>query len=110
MIDLVTPAAVARNGRPLTPPADAAGRDHFESLLARIRQKAATVGIIGLGYVGLPLARAFTSSGVRALGFDVDPEKVEKLRRGVSYIGHIPGQALADMRDRGFQATGDFGR
>src|SRR5947207_2247321 len=64
------------------------GQD-YASALARIQQKKAVVGIIGLGYVGLPLARAFTTGGYTVLGFDVDSAKIEKLGRGESYIGHI---------------------
>jgi UDP-N-acetyl-D-glucosamine dehydrogenase len=82
----------------------------FEALLARIKQKTATVGIIGLGYVGLPLARAFASRGFRVIGFDIDAEKVDKLNRGVSYIGYIPARVLGEMRERGFQATTAFRR
>ncbi|MCI0464023.1 MAG: nucleotide sugar dehydrogenase [Gemmataceae bacterium] len=79
-------------------------------MLARIQQRQARVGIIGLGYVGLPLARAFALGGYPVLGFDVDPVKVEKLGRGQSYIGHIDEQVVREMTARGFQATADFGR
>ncbi|HUJ76939.1 MAG TPA: nucleotide sugar dehydrogenase [bacterium] len=67
------------------------------------------VGVIGLGYVGLPLARAFCDAGLRCVGFDTDPEKVRKLSQGQSYIHHIPPAEIARMRqgDR-FVATGDF--
>jgi UDP-N-acetyl-D-glucosamine dehydrogenase len=58
----------------------------FESL---IRSKKAVVGVIGLGYVGLPLVRLFSLKGFRVLGFDIDPAKIEKLRRGESYIKSI---------------------
>jgi UDP-N-acetyl-D-glucosamine dehydrogenase len=84
--------------------------DSASNLDARIRSKAAVVGIIGLGYVGLPLARAFTSNGFRVLGFDVDSAKVEKLSAGRSYIKQIPDDAVRGMRDRGFQATDQFDR
>ncbi|MBO0700967.1 MAG: nucleotide sugar dehydrogenase [Zavarzinella sp.] len=80
------------------------------ALRTRIRSKAATVGVIGLGYVGLPLARAFAASGFTVLGFDVDPAKVEKLTAGRSYIRQIPDDAIREMRDRGFQATDRFDR
>src|SRR5947209_3131001 len=84
--------------------------DHYQALLARILRKHAAVGIIGLGYVGLPLARAFTAGGFPVLGFDIDPAKVAQLNRGASYIGHIPDRVLGNMRDRGFQATTRFER
>src|SRR5438094_30830 len=79
-------------------------------LLARITSRQATVAVIGLGYVGLPVARAFASAGYRVLGFDIDPAKVERLNRGESYIGHIPAAAIQEMRGRGFEATSDFDR
>jgi UDP-N-acetyl-D-glucosamine dehydrogenase len=82
----------------------------FSQLHARISSHQATVGVIGLGYVGLPVARAFTSAGFRVLGFDIDPAKVERLNRGESYIGHIPAAEIAEMRGRGFEATSDFTR
>jgi UDP-N-acetyl-D-glucosamine dehydrogenase len=68
------------------------------------------VGIIGLGYVGLPLARAFSDRGIAVLGFDVDPAKVERLARGESYIKHISAETICQMRERQFEATVDFGR
>jgi UDP-N-acetyl-D-glucosamine dehydrogenase len=83
---------------------------HFSPLLQKIQQKKALVGIIGLGYVGLPLAKAFTAKGFRVLGFDVDPAKVAKLQRGESYIGHLSAEMIREMRGQGFEATDDFGR
>jgi UDP-N-acetyl-D-glucosamine dehydrogenase len=80
------------------------------ALLSRIRSRQSRVGIIGLGYVGLPLARAFTDRGFAVLGFDVDPLKVAKLQWGESYIGHIPAEVVAAMRQRGFEATDGFDR
>jgi UDP-N-acetyl-D-glucosamine dehydrogenase len=79
-------------------------------LLQKIQQKQATVGIIGLGYVGLPLARAFASQNFRVLGFDVDLNKVQKLQRGESYIKQIPNETIRQMRERGFDATDRFDR
>src|SRR5262245_24033084 len=84
--------------------------DVLSALLARIQNKSATVAIIGLGYVGLPLARAFTSAGLRVLGFDIDPGKVAKLNAGRSYIKQIPDQTIAQMRAGGFEATDRFER
>jgi UDP-N-acetyl-D-glucosamine dehydrogenase len=79
-----------------------------DSLLKKIRDRQAKIGIIGLGYVGLPLARSFSAKGFSVLGFDIDPDKVAKLQRGESYIGHIPGEVIAEMRQRGFDATDRF--
>jgi UDP-N-acetyl-D-glucosamine dehydrogenase len=68
------------------------------------------VGIIGLGYVGLPLARAFASAGTKVIGFDVDASKVSKLIAGQSYIKQLPHSVIAEMNERGFTATADFSR
>ena len=84
--------------------------DVLSSLLSRIQNKSATVGIIGLGYVGLPLARAFTGAGLRVLGFDIDPGKIAKLNAGKSYIKQIPDATIAGMRGAGFEATDRFDR
>jgi len=58
----------------------------------KIRAKTARVGVAGLGYVGLPLIRAFVAAGYRTIGFDVDQAKVDSLLAGRSYIGHIPSE------------------
>jgi UDP-N-acetyl-D-glucosamine dehydrogenase len=78
------------------------------ALLTKINSGQARVGIIGLGYVGLPLARAFTDRGIAVLGFDVDATKVIKLQRGESYIGHIPDELVRSMREHHFEATDRF--
>jgi UDP-N-acetyl-D-glucosamine dehydrogenase len=76
-----------------------------------IREKKAVVGIIGLGYVGLPLIRAFIAAGYRTMGFDVDATKVEKLLAGQSYIGHIASEWIADCVKSGkFIPTADMKR
>ena len=87
-----------------------AAGETYPALLARIQARQACVGIIGLGYVGLPLARAFALGGFPVLGFDVDPAKVEKLDRGQSYIGHIGADVVREMTQKGFQATSHFER
>jgi UDP-N-acetyl-D-glucosamine dehydrogenase len=74
-----------------------------------IRTRKAVVGVIGLGYVGLPLVRLFALKGFRVMGFDVDPAKIEKLRRGESYIKSVPTEVLKKFRKR-FEASADFGR
>jgi UDP-N-acetyl-D-glucosamine dehydrogenase len=81
-----------------------------ESLLGKILGHQAILGIIGLGYVGLPLARGFSSKGFPVLGFDVDAQKVQKLSRGESYIGHIAAETILQMRQSRFEATSDFTR
>ncbi len=90
---------------------DATGQDHHSALRAMIAEKRAKVGIIGLGYVGLPLARAFTTKGISVLGFDTDPNKISKIGRGESYIGHIGDDVIRSMRaENRFDATDDFRR
>ncbi len=81
-----------------------------QELRARIDGSTVRVGIIGLGYVGMPLARAFVDRGIAVLGFDVDAEKVAKLARGESYIGHISGAMVEEMHAKGFEATDRFER
>jgi UDP-N-acetyl-D-glucosamine dehydrogenase len=80
------------------------------SLADRIRNRNAVVGIIGLGYVGLPLARAFTNAGYPVLGFDTDAAKVTKLNNGESYFKHLPNSDIQEMRSRRFAATNEFER
>src|SRR5579884_3102476 len=88
----------------------AVGQDQYALLADRIARGVCRVGIIGLGYVGLPLARAFATKGFPVLGFDVDAAKVAKLQRGESYIGHITADTIREMREKRFEATSDFGR
>ncbi|MDZ4684691.1 MAG: nucleotide sugar dehydrogenase [Planctomycetaceae bacterium] len=76
-----------------------------------IGTRKAVIGVIGLGYVGLPLIRAFTAAGLRCLGFDVDQTKVDKLKAGQSYIKHIDSAAIATLiREKKFEPTSDMGR
>jgi UDP-N-acetyl-D-glucosamine dehydrogenase len=80
-------------------------------LLEKIERHDALVGIIGLGYVGLPLALAFTEKGFKVLGFDVDPAKIEQLKAGECYIKHLDCQRVERAVGRGmFEATTDFAR
>ncbi len=82
----------------------------LNDLRAKISEHRALVGIIGLGYVGLPLARAFSGVGFPVLGFDTDPRKVERLQAGQSYIGHISAGTIREMLGLGFEATDRFDR
>ena len=79
-------------------------------LLERLASKTATIGIIGMGYVGLPLMLRFSEVGFRTIGFDNDLAKVVKLNRGESYIQHIPATGVARARANGFEATADYAR
>lgn len=85
------------------------GADHARWLLQAIALRSATIGVIGLGYVGLPLARLFVESGYRTFGFDIDPRKIERLRRGESYIGHLVSGWIADsVREDRFRPTAEM--
>ncbi len=82
-----------------------------QPLLNLIETREAKVGVIGLGYVGLPLIRAFVESGFSTIGFDVDQGKVDLLAAGKSYIGHVPSEMIAELvaADR-FTPTADMQR
>ncbi len=76
-----------------------------------IAGKSAIVGVVGLGYVGLPLIRAFVAAGFRTMGFDVDKGKVDKLLAGQSYIGHISSEWITEcIETKKFQPTADLKR
>src|SRR3954465_14845318 len=77
----------------------------------KIQDGTAIVGVIGLGYVGLPLLHAFHSAGFRVLGFDVDPKKIDALRRGENYLKHLGSSMVRDMVSAGrFDVTNEFAR
>ena len=81
------------------------------SLGNAIQNKLAKIGVVGLGYVGLPLIQAFVEAGFETIGFDVDEDKVDKLNEGESYIGHIPSSWIAKWRDdQRFEPTTDMSR
>jgi len=81
------------------------------SLLDKIASKSAVVGVIGQGYVGLPLALVFAESGFKVIGFDVDKKKIDALGRGESYIKHVgPERVVAAVRSGALGATSDFDR
>jgi len=81
------------------------------SLISKIESGSAVVGVIGLGYVGLPLLAAFHRAGFRVIGFDVDPRKIEALKKGESYLKHLGENLVSDMKKAGrFDATDDFSR
>ena len=80
-----------------------------DTLIEKIRAREACVSVIGLGYVGLPLAVEFAKAGLRTIAFDVDTEKVEKIRRGESYIGDVPDEEVQAVTATGhLTATSDF--
>jgi UDP-N-acetyl-D-glucosamine dehydrogenase len=84
-------------------------RAHEAELLElKFANRTANVGIIGLGYVGLPLALLFTDAGFPVTGFDVDAQKVEKLSKGESYIYRVPSTEIQRARTKRFSATADY--
>ena len=83
----------------------------LEEFLQHVAGRTATVGVVGLGYVGLPLALVFEQAGFPVLGFDVDVRKVESLGRGESYIRHIGAERVSAAFSRGrIAATTEFAR
>ncbi len=82
-----------------------------DELIVKIEAHDATIAVIGLGYVGLPLVLRFGEVGFPVIGFDVDSVKVTELNAGRSYIGHIEGERIAALREGSkFEATADFTR
>lgn len=82
----------------------------LDHLIRKIGDRSAVIGVVGLGYVGLPLTLRYSGVDFRVLGFDIDPEKVEKLNAGKSYIEHISSQSITRACNAGFEATDDFSR
>jgi UDP-N-acetyl-D-glucosamine dehydrogenase len=82
----------------------------IEQLKNKIQQREARVGIIGLGYVGLPLALLYSEQKFRVTGFDIDARKVEMLDKGASYIYRIAGEEIQAAKSNGFSATSDYSR
>ena len=79
-------------------------------LLTKITDRSASVGIIGMGYVGLPLAIRFSEEQFKVVGFDIDVKKVSILNAGNSFIKHIEKEKISAMVESGFIATEDFGK
>ena len=82
----------------------------LEKLCAALADKSAVIGIIGLGYVGQPLALRYAEVGYRVLGFDINRAMVDTLMEGRSLIEHIDDARIAAARADGFEATTDFSR
>jgi UDP-N-acetyl-D-glucosamine dehydrogenase len=80
------------------------------TLIQKLNDKQATIGIVGLGYVGLPLTIRYCEVGYKVIGFDIDPNKVCILEQGKSYIEHIPSDSIQSAIAQGFEPTTDFSR
>ncbi len=82
----------------------------MKTSIAKFKNKEALIGIVGLGYVGLPLMLRYNAIGFRVLGIDIDASKVSKLNAGESYIEHIAGDKIKNALISGFEATTEFSR
>ena len=80
----------------------------FSELKSKIENRQARIGVIGLGYVGLPLALLYTGQKLRVTGFDIDQRKVDTLNSGGSYIFRITPQEIGEARTQGMSATSDY--
>ena len=77
-------------------------------LIERINNKSSIIGVLGLGYVGLPLVMRYAEIGYKVVGIDIDQKKVDMLNQGVSYIEHIASEKIRSTLETGFKATTDF--
>ncbi len=83
----------------------------LDALKTKIQNRDAVIGVVGLGYVGLPIVIITTDAGFRTVGFDIDEKKVDSLQQGESYIHHIPSDDIKKLRDGGlFEATAEYKR
>ena len=81
---------------------------NIKDLKTRIKNRESIIGIIGLGYVGLPLVIRFAEEGFKTIGFDVDKEKVKKLNVGKSYINSIDSKKIKNVINNKLKATTNF--
>ncbi len=85
--------------------------ESIRAFQSKLDSRQFTVGVIGLGYVGLPLLAAFSRAGLKVIGFDVDPRKIEALKKGENYLKHLGETLVSDMTAGGrFDATVDMKR
>src|ERR1022692_2908165 len=82
--------------------------DGLHEIIQRIETREARIGIVGMGYVGLPLALLFSEERFAITGFDIDSRKVETLNRGGSYIVRIPASEVQSAQKSGFTTTSDY--
>lgn len=82
----------------------------LQAIISKFSDKSAKIGIVGLGYVGLPLMLRYVEVGYSVLGFDIDQLKVDQLNNGRSYIEHIPANQIEKAREQLFEATTEFSR
>lgn len=82
----------------------------MNQLIEKINNKSAVIGILGMGYVGLPLMLRYTEIGYKVIGFDVDQKKIDAIGAGQTYIEHIPAERIQKATQNGMEATTDFSR
>jgi UDP-N-acetyl-D-glucosamine dehydrogenase len=88
---------------------DLRGSALADQLISNFKSRKTRIGVVGLGYVGLPLCGALVAAGLPTIGLDIDPEKVESIANGKTYIEHLSGDFVRTMRNSGlFSATTDF--
>ena len=80
----------------------------IKKILSNIKKKKEKVGIIGMGYVGLPLAKSFVEKNINTYGFDIDQKKIKKLIQGVSYINYFAHKEIKKMNKKNFTPTSNF--
>ena len=83
-------------------------RVKVQEVIKKFKNKEAIIGIVGLGYVGLPLAICYQDAGYNVVGFDIDQSKIDSLLSGKTYIKHISDESIGKMVKSGFKATTDF--
>ena len=82
--------------------------NHNQRFIDKIDNRTAVIGVVGLGYVGLPLSLRFAGAGFKVIGLDIDPEKSRKINAGQSYIKHFSDSAVQKAVEEGYSATTDF--
>ena len=85
-----------------------ATESNADLLVRRFRNRSACVAVVGLGYVGLPLACRFANAGFRTIGLDIDPEKIVSLASGKTYLSTVPSAHIVDAHAHGFVASADY--
>ncbi len=80
------------------------------TLLKKIQSKNAVIGILGMGYVGLPLMLRYIDVGFQVIGFDIDQKKIDTIQAGQSYIEHISATVIQNANNEGMDVTTNFSR
>src|SRR5258706_13439889 len=89
-------------------PAEGSVLSTKDQLIQKLNKKTASIGVVGLGYVGLPLSLTYSEKGYNTVGFDIDEKKVRHLNAGETYIEHIREKKIQEALKQGFQATTDM--